>query len=53
MLLRSIEGHPVLQMHLGSRELSQEGQGVTQHPVGQQEEPWGLHALGQIEELLA
>ena len=34
MLLRIIEGHLSFQMHVGSGELSQEGQGLAQHPVG-------------------
>ena len=53
MLLRIIEGHLSFQMHVGRGELSQEGQGLAQHPVGQQEERRGLHTLGQMEELLA
>jgi hypothetical protein len=53
MLLQIIEDHGTLQMPLGSGEFSQEGQGLAQHPVGHQEERRGLHALGQMEELLA
>ena len=53
MLLKIIEGHAALQMHLGSGELSQEGQGLAQHPVGYQEERRGMHTLGPMEELLA
>ena len=44
MLLKIIEGHASLQMHVGRGELSQEGRSA-QHPVGQQEAP-GLARAG-------
>ena len=53
VLLGIIEGHPLLQVRSGQRQLSQvEQSGLPQRAVGRQKERGVLDTLGQGEELL-
>jgi len=51
VLLRVVEGDPLLQVGAGCDQLSQPEQGCPQGPMGLQEERRGLEALGYAKEL--
>src|SRR5262249_11977452 len=53
VLLKVVEGNPLLQVRSGQGQLSQEAQRLPERPMGRQQESGVLRALSETEELLA